>query len=243
MTDNLKVVALAILAMAAVSTQKIEQTTQGSRPAVAILASFDGLAGRNPSDNTLAVGPNHVFQIVNSRLAIFTKQGAMVYGPAATNVMFTGFGGVCEARSNGDAVVRYDQLAGRWLVVMPIFRRTVFDADRSRPGQPAKPGQAASPGAAMRPASPPPPPPPPAPPGAANRPQSTEGAYAICYAISTGDDPLGPYYRYAFERPLFPDYPRIQRLRLVPKHRTTRHHTQFRHAGEIVDEVVGKTVS
>ena len=208
MTDNLKVAALAILAMAAVSTQKIEQTTQGPRPAVAILASFDGLAGRNPSDNTLAVGPNHVFQIVNSRLAIFTKKGEMVYGPAATNVMFTGFGGVCEARSNGDAVVRYDQLAGRWLVVMPIFRRTMFDADRSRPGQPAKPGQAASPGAAMRPASPPPPPPPPAPPGAANRPQSTEGAYAICYAISTGDDPLGPYYRYAFERPLFPDYPR-----------------------------------
>ena len=30
----------------------------------------------------------------------------------------------------------------------------------------------------------------------------------MCYAISTGSDPLGPYYRYAFERPLFPDYPR-----------------------------------
>jgi hypothetical protein len=30
----------------------------------------------------------------------------------------------------------------------------------------------------------------------------------MCYAISTGPDPLGPYYRYAFERPLFPDYPR-----------------------------------
>jgi len=30
----------------------------------------------------------------------------------------------------------------------------------------------------------------------------------MCYAISTGTDPLGPYFRYAFERPLFPDYPR-----------------------------------
>ena len=30
----------------------------------------------------------------------------------------------------------------------------------------------------------------------------------MCYAISTGTDPLGPYDRYAFERPLFPDYPR-----------------------------------
>jgi len=30
----------------------------------------------------------------------------------------------------------------------------------------------------------------------------------MCYAISVGPDPLGAYYRYAFERPLFPDYPR-----------------------------------
>jgi hypothetical protein len=30
----------------------------------------------------------------------------------------------------------------------------------------------------------------------------------MCYALSTGPDPLGPYHRYAFERPLFPDYPR-----------------------------------
>jgi hypothetical protein len=30
----------------------------------------------------------------------------------------------------------------------------------------------------------------------------------MCYAISVGADPLGPYYRYEFLRPLFPDYPR-----------------------------------
>jgi hypothetical protein len=30
----------------------------------------------------------------------------------------------------------------------------------------------------------------------------------MCYAISVGADPFGPYYRYAFVRPLFPDYPR-----------------------------------
>ena len=30
----------------------------------------------------------------------------------------------------------------------------------------------------------------------------------MCYALSTGPDPLGTYHRYAFERPLFPDYPR-----------------------------------
>ena len=30
----------------------------------------------------------------------------------------------------------------------------------------------------------------------------------MCYAISTSSDPFGPYYRYEFLRPLFPDYPR-----------------------------------
>jgi hypothetical protein len=56
------------------------------RGAVTITASFDGLGAgfegpqgtstfRNPSDNSLAVGPNHVVQIVNSRMAIFSKRG------------------------------------------------------------------------------------------------------------------------------------------------------------------------
>jgi hypothetical protein len=30
----------------------------------------------------------------------------------------------------------------------------------------------------------------------------------MCYAVSSGPDPLGSYYRYEFLRPLFPDYPR-----------------------------------
>src|SRR5262249_44466588 len=39
-------------------------------------------------------------------------------------------------------------------------------------------------------------------------PQPREWTSAACYAVSTGPDPLGTYHRYAFERPLFPDYPR-----------------------------------
>src|SRR5262245_19296612 len=132
---------LAVVTLAA--SDSIEQTRQGSRPALAVAASFDGLgvgmaagpgtnnppAPRNPSANTLAVGRDHVVQIVNSQFAIFTKQGKTLYGPLSTNAFFAGFGGVCEARPNGDAVVRYDQVADRWLVVMPIFRKSVFGAD------------------------------------------------------------------------------------------------------------------
>jgi hypothetical protein len=220
-----------VLGVAALLAQpgSIEQTSQGTRPPAAIVDSFDGIGGRNPSDNSLAVGPNHIVQTVNSRLAVFSKKGKLfdstgqiVYGPAQTNVVFAGLGGPCGTRNNGDAVVRYDQLADRWLVTMPIFSRIPLTElghrpplDRpARPGELAAPGQASSPGSAVAPpANPPVPPPPPdrSPRGAAPAspavppPPST---YAMCYAISVGPDPLGAYYRYAFERPLFPDYPR-----------------------------------
>ena len=71
-----------------------------------------------------------------------------------TNIVFRGFGGTCEATNNGDAVVRYDQLADRWLIVMPIFRRAAARPDQpaewtaraaaylSPPGRPGQPGLA-----------------------------------------------------------------------------------------------------
>jgi hypothetical protein len=227
----------------------VEQTAPGTKPAALLVDSFDGLgvgfegpqgtfAGRSPSDSSLAAGPDHIVQIVNSRLAIYTKKGArydttgkVLYGPVATNQMFAGLGGVCEARNNGDAVVRYDQLAKRWLIVMPIFGRIQpgqYQVPGERPapepaapGQLAVKGQAATPGAA---AAPPPNPVQPAPPAGrgqrgqppvpgqtpqpAPTPPPASGTYAMCYAISTSTDPLGTYYRYAFDRPLFPDYPR-----------------------------------
>ncbi|HEX4007793.1 MAG TPA: hypothetical protein VHX60_16585 [Acidobacteriaceae bacterium] len=159
----------------------VEQTTPGSRPPATQVAAFDGLGdgfsgpqgtmnARNPSDNSLGVGPNEIVQIVNSRLAIFSKQGkrhpqtgTTLFGPVITNTLFAGFGGPCENMISGDAVVRFDQLARRWLFVLPIFRRITDQPD---------------------------------------------APYAMCYAVSVGPDPLGAYFRYQFNRPLFPDYPR-----------------------------------
>ena len=206
-------------------------------------ASFDGLGlgfsgshgpflGRNPSDNSLAVGPDHIVQTVNSRMAIFAKKGErfettgeVLYGAVPTNTVFHGFGGTCEERNNGDAVVRYDQLADRWLIVMPIFRRGEARPDQpglwvgsdsvylSPPGVPGQPGPAvdlyvpepilsSGPGVEVR-----------ASPARAQRrvgatPPEPGGVYSMCYAVSTGSDPMGSYYRYEFLRPLFPDYPR-----------------------------------
>jgi hypothetical protein len=241
---RLSLLTLALGTAFLLQTASIEQTSPGTKPAADIVVSFDGIGvgfqgphgsyeGRNPSDNSLAVGPDHVVQVVNTRLAVFTKTGArykrtgdVLYGPMPTNTIFAGLGGPCDQRNNGDAVVRYDQLADRWLVTMPIFTRIALSDVGERPpvdqpappGVLARPGQASSPGPAVAPpANPPAPPPPPAPGQGRGRGQPPSGqpapppppsTYAMCYAISVGPDPLGKYFRYAFERPLFPDYPR-----------------------------------
>jgi hypothetical protein len=172
----------------------VEQTAQGKRPALEMLASFDGLGegftghefpgagnaedgnagrgggGRGGIDISMAVGPDHIFEILGGNFAIFSKKGKkydatgkLLYGAVPNDTIFAGFGVRCGTTNNSDTVVRYDQLAGRWLFVLPVFSRP--------PGDP-------------------------------------QGPYAMCYAVSATSDPLGPYYRYEFQRPLFPDYPR-----------------------------------
>ena len=56
-------------------------------------------------------------QWVNLSFAVFNKNtGVMVYGPAAGNTLWTGFGGQCEVQNDGDPLVQYDQLANRWVM-------------------------------------------------------------------------------------------------------------------------------
>jgi hypothetical protein len=161
----------------------IEQTTQGNRAAIQPEAAFDALGegftghefpgadnanagrggGRGGIDISLAVGPDHIFEILNGYMAVFSKKGKLLYGPVPNNTVFAGFGVRCGVSNNSDSVVRYDQLADRWLIVVPVFTRP---------------------------------------------PDDPKGPYAMCYAVSATPDPLGPYYRYEFQRPLFPDYPR-----------------------------------
>ena len=112
-----------VLALGAILVaQNVEQIADGTGPPARIAAQFDGLGVgfegpqgtatlRNPSDNSLAVGPDHVVQIVNSRMAIFTKAGRRykqtghVLRPSHLQRLQKP-GGTCEARNNGDAVVR-----------------------------------------------------------------------------------------------------------------------------------------
>ena len=101
-----------------------------------------------------------------------TTTGKPIYGAVPTNTVFAGLGGPCEARNNGDAVVRYDQLADRWLITMPIFSRIpLSEAGRAAAARPAgASGATRATGTGVRSgprgrrcrANPPPPPAPPA---------------------------------------------------------------------------------
>ena len=116
---------------AGAQTAPVVQTAQGTKAALTLLDHFDGIPGNgDPSDLSLAVGPNHIVQAVNWQVAVYTKKGAMYpttgmsLGTKASKSIFAGLGGRCEGGSDvdhGDTVVRYDQLAGRWVFIQPVF--------------------------------------------------------------------------------------------------------------------------
>jgi hypothetical protein len=102
---------------------------------------------------------------------------------------------------------------------MPLFSRGPVRDDQIEPASPGVAqlsvvGIANQPGPAAVLFQPPAATPAPSPTPSASptsRPSPTpgpRGPYSMCYAISATSDPLGPYYRYEFLRPLFPDYPR-----------------------------------
>ena len=140
-----------------VGPKSFDPVVQGS-PLTPLIASptmsIDGTSNVNnvlPPDTNGAVGPNHYVQWVNLSFAVYGKGPAgspptLLYGPAAGNTLWTGFGGPCESSNNGDPVVRYDHLADRWvmsqlalpndvlgLIVMPPFYQCIAVSASSDP--------------------------------------------------------------------------------------------------------------
>ena len=112
---------------AAPTGQKDPVLQESVSPMVAITGGLDfegvgeGITGYNvnvaPPDTTGDVGATQYVQWVNSHFAVFDKtSGLMTYGPAAGNTLWAGFGGPCETRNDGDPLVQYDQMAGRWVM-------------------------------------------------------------------------------------------------------------------------------
>ena len=79
--------------------------------------SLDGV----PPDTTGGVGRDYYIQWVNTDYAFFNKDdGSMVDLPGSNwrpgNVLWSGFGGLCEYTNYGDPIALYDQLADRWVL-------------------------------------------------------------------------------------------------------------------------------
>jgi hypothetical protein len=90
------------------------------------IQNFDGisnLCGCSPPDTEGDVGPNHYMQWVNAHYAIYTKTGSQVVPPTTGNTLFTGTP-FCSSHNNGDPIVLYDQLSGRWLASQFAFNST-----------------------------------------------------------------------------------------------------------------------
>jgi hypothetical protein len=80
-----------------------------------------GLAGfapsSNPPDVEGRVGATQYVQWNNTSFAVFDKNsGALLYGPAAGNTLFQSLGGICASHNDGDPVISYDILSGRWVI-------------------------------------------------------------------------------------------------------------------------------
>ena len=70
-----------------------------------------------PPDPNLSVGATQIVEWVNLSFAVFDKTtGALVMEPVEGNALWSALGGQCAADNDGDPIVKYDQLAGRWLM-------------------------------------------------------------------------------------------------------------------------------
>lgn len=77
-----------------------------------------------PPDTNGTVGATQFIQWVNYAFEVFDKtSGAMLYGPAAGDAIWSGFGGPCETNNSGDPIAQYDKAAGRWVLTQPVFTK------------------------------------------------------------------------------------------------------------------------
>lgn len=125
------------------------------------LFTFEGIRNLQnvaPPDPVGDVGIHHYVEMVNLSFAVYSKQGQLLFGPAALGTLWQGFPVADCAGNSGDPIVIYDEISNRWLLSQFTSQGPV---------------------------------------------------YYNCVALSVTQDPLGPYYRWAFSTGRnFPDYPK-----------------------------------
>ena len=72
-----------------------------------------------PPDTDMAAGTTQIVSLDNSAFAVFSKSnGAVLAGPYNTNTLWNALGSSndCYVNDNGDGIVKFDQLAQRWII-------------------------------------------------------------------------------------------------------------------------------
>ena len=83
---------------------------QSTRMAPASLVFDAYTSGSQPTDPSLAIGPNHVMVVFNTGFTIYDKAGNQLLGQTAPNPAIFPSGGCC------DLTVSYDNAADRWVL-------------------------------------------------------------------------------------------------------------------------------
>src|SRR6266852_2518003 len=81
--------------------------------------NFDGVGanGSAPPDTNGAAGATQFVEWVNTEFAVYDKAtGNLLFGPAAGNTLWQGFGGPCQTNNDGDPIAQYDKLNNRWVM-------------------------------------------------------------------------------------------------------------------------------
>ena len=92
----------------------IRQISFGDAITDTTIQNFDGVGpnGSYPPDTDGEVSLNHYMHVVNTRFAVYDKNGNKLLGPSNNSVIFNG---LPNNTNDGDAVLLYDENADRWL--------------------------------------------------------------------------------------------------------------------------------
>lgn len=86
------------------------ESSQSVRVAPPILVFDAYTSGSQPTDPSMAIGPNHVFVVFNTGFAIYDKSGNLLAGPLSPNPTIFPSSGCC------DLTASYDAAADRWVI-------------------------------------------------------------------------------------------------------------------------------
>jgi hypothetical protein len=138
--------------VAAPLSSMLNQTINGTLP-VAVSKNYVGLGtgfngtwvvqGLLPPDTTMGVSTSQILQWVNIKLTVLNKtDGSVALGGSGfvnANQIWSGLGSgsVCATQNQGDPIVQYDRLSGRWVLMQFAF--TIGTSTQTQRNYPAPP--------------------------------------------------------------------------------------------------------